>query len=153
VITVVCKLLRRGRFRGERSTIITNDLIALLFNAPNVRIVVFADDIMITIQGPSLSATLTTLQSTLQTIEDWCKEHRLEISKDKSALMLVLTRNREEYKRHPTIVAWGINVVSKMRYLGIILDCKLDWYSHKQYLENKLLRRYVKTQLSLYQFY
>jgi len=51
----------------------------------------------------------------------------------------MFVRKREEYKRHPTIVAWGINVVSKMRYLGIILDCKLDWFPHTQYLENKLL--------------
>jgi hypothetical protein len=120
--------------------IVISDLIALLSNAPNVRIVFFADDIMIMIQGPSPSAILTTLQSTLQTIEDLCKEHRLEISKDISALMPMFIRKREEYKRRPTIVAWGINVVSKMRYLGIILDCKLDWYPHIQYLENKLLR-------------
>jgi len=53
--------------------------------------------------------------------------------------MPMFIRNGEIYKRHPTIVAWGINVVSKIRYLGIILDCKLDWYPHTQYLENKLL--------------
>jgi len=82
--------------------------------------VVFADDIMIMIKGPSPSAILTTLQSTLQTIEDWCKEHRLEISKDKSALMPMFIRNKEVFKRHTTIVARGLNVVSKMRYLGII---------------------------------
>jgi len=41
-------------------------------------------------------------------IEDWCKEHRLEISKD---ILLCFTRNREEYKWHPTIVAWGIKIV------------------------------------------
>ena len=112
---------------------ITNDLIALLYNTPNVRMVVFADDLMIMTQGPSPSAILTTLQSTLQTIEDWCKEHRLEIYKDKSALMPMFIRNREVYIRHPTIVAWGINIVTKMRYLGIILVCKLDWYPHTQY--------------------
>ena len=95
---------------------------------------------VIMIQGLTPSAILTTLQSTLQTIENWCKEHRLEISKDKLALMPMFIRNRKVYKRHPTIVAWGINVVSKMWYLGIILDCKLDWYPHTQYLENKLLR-------------
>jgi hypothetical protein len=27
-----------------------------------------------------------------------------------------------------------------MRYLGVMLDCKLGWYPHTQYLENKLLR-------------
>jgi hypothetical protein len=97
--------------------------------------VVFTDDIMVMMQGPSLPAILTTLQTTLQTIEDWCKELRLEISKDKSALMPMFTRIREEYKRYPTIVEWGIKTVLKMRYLGVMLNCKLDWYPHTQYLE------------------
>ena len=100
--------------------IIISHLVALLSNAPNLKIVVFADDIMVMMQGPSLPAILKTLQTTLQTIEDWCKEHKLEISKDKSALMPVFTRNKEEFKRHPTIVAWGIKIVSKMRYLGVM---------------------------------
>jgi hypothetical protein len=51
----------------------------------------------------------------------------------------MFTRKREDYKRHPTIVAWGIKIVSKLRYLGIMLDCKLDCYPHTQYLESKLL--------------
>jgi hypothetical protein len=70
---------------------------------------------MIMIQGSSILSILTTLQSTLQNVEDWRKEHRLEISKDKSALMPMFIRNKEKYKRHSFIVAWEINVVSKMR--------------------------------------
>jgi len=65
------------------------------------------------IHGPSTATILNTLQNTLQTIEEWYTEHRLEISKEKSALMAMFTRNRDEYKHHPTTVAWGINVVSK----------------------------------------
>jgi len=71
---------------------------------------------MFTILGPSPSAVLTTLQSTFHTIEDWCKEYRLEISKDKLVLMPKFIRKGEVYKSHPTIVAKGINVVSKMRW-------------------------------------
>ena len=67
--------------------IIINNLIALLSITPNVGIVVYADDIMIMIQGPSTAAILNTLQNTLETIEKWCTGHRLEISKEKSALM------------------------------------------------------------------
>jgi len=90
--SVSSKRVTKGCPQGSVSgptlwNIIVNDLIALHSNAPNVRMVVFADNIMIMIQGPSLSTIFTTLQSTLQTIEDWCKEYRLEISKDKSALM------------------------------------------------------------------
>jgi hypothetical protein len=72
--------------------IIISDLISLLFNAPNLKSVVFADDIMVMMQGPSLLAIFKTLQTTLQTTEDWCKEDKLEISRDKSALMPMLTR-------------------------------------------------------------
>jgi hypothetical protein len=99
----------------------------------------FADDIIDMMQETSLPVIRTTMQTTLQTIEDWCKEHRLEISKDKSALMPLFTRNREEYKCHSTTVIWGIKVVSKMRYLGVILDCKLEWYPHTQHLESNSL--------------
>ena len=53
--------------------------------------------------------------------------------------MPIFTWNREEFKPHPTSVAWGIKIVSKMRYLGVMLDCKLDWYPHIQHLENKLI--------------
>jgi len=106
---------------------------------PNLEIVTFADDIMIMIQGPSHSAVLTMVVNTLCTTEDWCKKHRLEISKNKSALMPMFIRNRNTYKSHPKISSWGLNVVSKMKYLGIMLDCNLDWFPHTQYLENKLL--------------
>jgi hypothetical protein len=85
--------------------IIIIDLIALLSDAPNRRTVVFADDIMIIDNDtgplhPSYSH---------YSPQDWCNEHRLEISKDKSALMPMFIRNRKNYKRHPVIVAWGIN--------------------------------------------
>jgi len=48
-------------------------------------------------------------------------------------------RNKDTYKSHPEISSWGLNVVSKMKYLGKMLDCKLDWFPHTQYLEKKLL--------------
>ena len=107
---------------------IISDLIVLLSKAPNLEIVTFADDILLMIQGPSHPAVLTTVVNTLRTVEDWCKKHRLEISKDKTALMPMFIRNRDIYKNHPKITSWGLNVVTKMKYLGIMLDYKLGWF-------------------------
>jgi len=84
--------------------IIISDLIKLLSNEANVKIVVFADDIMIMLQGPSLLDILKKMQTSLQTIDNWRKGNRLKISKDKSALMPMFTRNKEVLKSHPTII-------------------------------------------------
>jgi len=119
--------------------IIISDLIKLLSNEAKVKIVVFANDIMIMTQGPSLPDILKIMQTTLQTIDNWCKENRLKISKDKLALMPMFTRNKEVLKSHPTISKSGIKIVSQMKYLGVTLDYKMDWYPHTQYLENKVL--------------
>ena len=80
------------------------------------------------------------MQTTIQTIDNWCKKNRLKISKDKSALMPMFTRNKEVLKSHPTVIERGIKIASQMKYLGVTLDSKLDWYPHTQYLENKVLR-------------
>jgi len=66
------------------SNIIISDLMKLLSNEANVKIVVFADDIMITMQGASLPDILKAIQTSLRTTDKRCKENRLMISKDKS---------------------------------------------------------------------
>ena len=109
----------QGSVSGPKlQNIIISDLIVILSTIPKLKIVAFADDIMIKIQGPSHSAVLTTVVNTLRITEDLCKKYRLEISKDKSALMPMFIRNRDTYKSQPEISLWGLNVVSKIKYSG-----------------------------------
>jgi hypothetical protein len=110
------KRVTKGCHQGSVSgptlwNIVISDLITLLSNEANIKIIVFADDIMIMMQGPSLPDILKIMQTTLQTIENWCKANRLKISKDKSAPMSMFTRNKEVLKSHPTIIERGIKIV------------------------------------------
>ena len=50
-------------------------------------------------------------------------------------------RNSDTYINHPEIKSWGLKVVTKMKYLGIMLDSKMDWFPHTQYLEKKATTR------------
>ena len=120
--------------------IIISDLITQLSDTPHLELVVYADDIMIMIRGHSHTHILTKIMDTLTKIEEWCKAHKLQISKDKTAVMPMFVRKKDEYKNHPTIVQEKLNVVSKIKYLGVIIDSKLDWFPHTQFLENKLTR-------------
>ena len=61
--------------------------------------------------------------------------HKLEIYKDKTSLMPMFIRKSDTYKNHPEIKLWGLKVVTKMKYLEIMLESKMDWFPHTQYLE------------------
>ena len=141
--TVSSKRVTKGCPQGSVSgptlwNIIISGLIESLSKASNLEIVTFADDILLMFHGPSHLAVLTTVEN-LSTIEEWCKIHKLEISKDKTALMPMYIRKSDLYKSHPGVTTRGITVVSKMKYLGVMLDSKLDWFPHTLYLENKIL--------------
>ena len=44
--------------------------------------------------------------------------------------MPMFIRNSDTYINHPEIKSWGLKVVTKMKYLGIMLDSKMDWFLH-----------------------
>ena len=94
---------------------------------------------MLMIRGKQHSDVLRTLERALEQANDWSTQNKLSISKEKSAVMPMFIKKRDEYESHPTIIAWKLKVVSKMKYLGVMLDSKLDWFPHSIYLENKLL--------------
>jgi len=51
----------------------------------------------------------------------------------------MFVRKREVFNCHPGVNTRGINVVTKMKYLGVMLDSRLDGYPHTLFLEKKIL--------------
>ena len=70
---------------------------------PNLEIVIYTDDILLIIHGPSHEVVLTSVGKSVNTIEEWCFKHKLELSKDKTAIMPMFVRKREIYNRHPRV--------------------------------------------------
>jgi len=101
-----------------------------LSKVPNLEIVTYADDILLIIHGPSHEAVITSVEESLNTIEEWCSKHKLELSKDKTAIMPMFVRKRETYNSHPVVNTRGIKVVTEMKYLGVMLDSRIDWHPH-----------------------
>ena len=85
------------------------------------------------------TAIINELQNTLQAVDNWCEGNGLVIAKDKTALMPMFAKNKEEIINHPIVRGRKIKIVTLMKYLGVILDSNLDWYTHTLYLENKVL--------------
>ena len=51
----------------------------------------------------------------------------------------MFAKNKEVIINHPIVRERKIKIVTQIKYLGVILDSKLDWYPHTLYLENKVL--------------
>jgi hypothetical protein len=105
----------------------------------NLEIVTYADDILLIIQGPCHEAVITLFEQSLNIIEEWCFKHKLELSNDKTAIMPIFICKRKIYNIHSGVNTRGINVVTKMKYLGVMMDSRLHWFPHTLFLENKTL--------------
>ena len=90
-------------------------LIETISKVPNLEIVTYADDNLLIIQGPTHEAVITSVENFLNTTGECCFKHKLELSKDKTAIMPMFVRKREIYSSHPGVNTRGINVVTKMK--------------------------------------
>ena len=117
-----------------------------LFNIPiSSKIDLYADDSTIHFSGHSVEYINDVLNQDLTFIASWSKYNSLELSYTKSKCMLIST---PPYLKHQSqknlIVHIGSNFlenVSKHKFLGVIVDNKLSWSSHIDYITKKCSMR------------
>lgn len=110
-----------------------NDIVEKM--GENVFISIFADDLKIAVSMNSINDSIK-LQSAIDELEMWCNENDLHLNLDKCSI-LSITNKRDiieaEYK-------YGNHIfkrVTEQRDLGVIIDTKLNFASHKSSLISK----------------
>jgi hypothetical protein len=98
--------------------------------------VAFADDLILAIRGDSVSAVESYSNGELSKIAAWSKSNKIRFNYEKSKAMLVSRRKRRE----PEVIKVYLNnkvleQVTKMKYLGIIIDHKFSFKEHIGYRE------------------
>lgn len=115
-------------------------------------ITAFADDMALVYNGPSFRHVSSYIESVLQTLRKWFTVHEMVLS-DKTKIMYFDLTGNIPYA--PPIIYHGlkcdsnnlicdnscivINVVNDFKYLGIILDSKLNWKEHVENLKRSLI--------------
>ena len=94
----------------------------------------FADDFSILVEGIDLSTVCSVMQTAIKKVEQWCRDHKLSVNPKKTEMVL-FTRKRKLNGLKP-IRAFGeeLERSNQVKYLGVILDSKLNWRAH---LESK----------------
>ena len=97
----------------------------------------FANDSNLFQDGESLNEIESILNEELNEIVTWLKVNKLTLNVDKTQCML-FTRKKCNTKLSIKIENSFITQVTKTKFLGIIIDEKLNWKDHILYISNKI---------------
>ena len=94
----------------------------------------YADDLACAVKCNTRSKLFTHSEQIMEILMEWCNSHRLKISDS-----ITFEWNLDE-SRLAMIKMNGKNVkfVEKVKYLGVILDKKLNFMEHAKYLRAKI---------------
>ena len=111
-------------------SIYTLDLAKL--NSPQGRVMTFADDVLISVQGKSKEEILGRVRPALQSIEQCCRVDGNEINGDKAAALFCTLNNRcpQDSQPVPSYAGTTIQLSSTLRYLGVVFDRSLNFTEH-----------------------
>nr|CAH7715725.1 unnamed protein product [Callosobruchus chinensis] len=101
-----------------------------------VQIIQYADDICVYFSHHLFQHCLQLLGHVVEKVKNWLAEVNLQLAIEKSAMMC-FTRHRIALPSLYEVGGLSIPVVQHYKYLGIILDGKLLWSKHIQYIKNK----------------
>jgi len=103
----------------------------------------FADDTALWTSSNTLINLSSRLQQSIDVFESWCKSWKLKLQPTKTELIHFSIHPKKKYK-HPVEVKVENSIIKPMdstRYLGVIIDNKLDWRRHLDHIETKTAPR------------
>lgn len=91
----------------------------------------YSDDLTIMIRGKFESTLGDRMRTAVKTVEDWCQRNGLSINPKKTELVL-FSRRRTGSHLVGKLRLFGddVELSSQVKYLGVILDSKLNWIAH-----------------------
>jgi len=73
-------------------------------------------------------------------VEEWCNESGLSVNPDKTGLILFSRKRKLNAPQMPMLFGTLLKLTDKVKYLGVILDSRLDWKDHIEERTKKALR-------------
>ena len=104
----------------------SSELVALLF----------ADDAVLILSHESIKQLEKKFNSETKKLHHWFIANKLTLNLKKNKFMLFSKQKKKERKKKTfkiNINKYCIKQVNEMKYLGVILDNKLNWHNHIQY--------------------
>ena len=117
--------------------IYTNDLPQSLTNSKTI---LFADDTTIFKSSNNIEHLHKAMNEDLKILEDWFKANKLSLNASKTNYILFRNKKSEISNNNCKLIINGeeIGLVSKTKFLGIIIDEHLEWKYHIDMCKRKI---------------
>ena len=102
-----------------------------------ISFVLFADDSNVFLSGPDINRNIQVLNKELEILNLWFKSNFMSLNLKKTHYM-IFTRKNVVLKQNVIIDGVNIDRVRCTSFLGVIIDEKLTWKDHIDYLKNKI---------------
>ena len=101
--------------------------------------ILYADDTCVLIGGNDLKALMKMLNDELISLNNWFKANKLSLNTKKSFFMIFhRSRIKDNVSNKVVIDNKELIKVESAKYLGVIIDRKLNWIDHITYVKNKI---------------
>ena len=109
---------------------------------------IFADDTCLYTSGHCISDTISSVNKNLDRVPAWFKDNKMELNLSKTKSMIIgCSRLRHRYIERSSfrimiyIYDQPVEIVSKYKYLGVIIDENLSWKDHIDYIASRVSQR------------
>jgi len=97
----------------------------------------YADDIVIIVQGKYAHTVREIMQEVLNVVVKWVDKEGLSINPHKTAIVPFTNRRKTEGLGPLILHGKELEMLGEVKYLGVILDSKLNWNRHLQKIISK----------------
>jgi hypothetical protein len=116
-----------------------NDIISSVLAS---RILLFADDTLITLSGENSADLMEQLNTDLSSLSKWLNYNKLKLNIEKSKFMVITNKKIHKNDIDLKIGNQRIERVCQMKYLGVVLDDELKMDEHIDYVNKKMGKKY-----------
>jgi len=107
--------------------------------SPKLNFIHFADDTTVFLSGTSVDGVVEQVNTELEKVEDWLYSNVLSLNVTKTSYMII-TDAKSRVARPVSIAGSIITLVEKAKFLGVIVDDKLNFKAHVQHVIRSVSR-------------
>ena len=118
-----------------------NDITLLTENDINITTILFADDTSVSVSANKISVLINDTKKILDKLEIWFKKNKLIVNTEKTKIIIFFkTREFSNFNIDYAIYNQQIQIIDKYKFLGIIIDTKLNFKTHILSIKKKILQ-------------